>query len=155
MKVKLLCVGGVRDAAISKAIDMYARRIPHYWPFSMVCIPDVKGARDQKGQKSLEGAKILAETAPGDFLMLLDERGKQYTSRQWADFLQKKSVELPRTLVLTVGGPYGFSQEVYDRADAMISLSAMTFPHELVRLFAVEQIYRAGTILRGEPYHHD
>ena len=103
MKVKLLCVGGVRDAAISKAIDMYARRIPHYWPFSMVCIPDVKGARDQKGQKSLEGAKILAETAPGDFLMLLDERGKQYTSRQWADFLQKKSVELPRTLVLTVG----------------------------------------------------
>ena len=155
MKIKLLCVGAVRDNSIAAAIDMYAKRIPHYWPFSMVCIPDVRGARDPKGQKALEGAKILAETAPGDFLMLLDERGKQYTSRQWADFLQRKSVELPRSLVLAVGGPYGCSPEVYDRSDAMISLSNMTFPHELVRLFAVEQIYRAGTILRGEPYHHD
>ena len=122
MKIKLLCVGAVRDNSIAAAIDMYAKRIPHYWPFSMVCIPDVRGARDPKGQKALEGAKILAETAPGDFLMLLDERGKQYTSRQWADFLQRKSVELPRSLVLAVGGPYGFSPEVYDRSDAMISL---------------------------------
>ena len=155
MKIKLLCVGAVREAGIATAIDVYTRRIPHYWPFSMVCIPDVKGARDQRSQKALEGARILAETAPGDFLMLLDERGKRYTSRAWAEFLQRKSVELPRTLILAIGGPYGFSKEVYDRSDAMISLSDMTFPHELVRLFAVEQIYRAGTIVRGEPYHHD
>lgn len=155
MKIKLVCVGTVRDAVVAKAIDAYVRRIPHYWPFAMVCLPDVKGARDQKVQKTLEGSRILAELASGDFLMLLDERGRQYSSRQWAEFLQRKSVELPKSLVLVVGGPYGFSQEVYDRADGMLSLSAMTFPHELVRLFAVEQLYRAGTIVRGEPYHHD
>ncbi len=155
MKIKLVCVGTVRDSVVARSIDAYVRRIPHYWPFGMVCLPDVKGARDQKVQKTLEGNRILAELAPGDFLMLLDERGRQYTSRQWAEFLQRKSVELPKSLVLVVGGPYGFSQEVYDRADGMLSLSAMTFPHELVRLFAVEQLYRAGTIVRGEPYHHD
>lgn len=93
--------------------------------------------------------------APGDFLLLLDERGRQYGSREFSDFLARKAVELPRNLILAVGGPYGFSKEVYDRSDAMLSLSKMTFPHELVRLFLCEQIYRAGTIQRGEPYHHD
>lgn len=155
MKIRLLCVGNVRDGAISQAIEMYAKRIPHYWPFALECIPDVRGARDPKTQKALEGAKILSETAPGDFLMLFDERGREFTSRQWAEFLQRKSIELPKNLVLVIGGPYGFSQEVYDRANSLISLSKMTFPHELARLFAVEQLYRAGTILRNEPYHHD
>ncbi len=155
MRIKLVCIGAVREGAISQAIDMYAKRIPHYWPFSIECIPDVRGARDPKTQKAMEGAKILAETAPGDFLMLFDERGREFTSRQWAEFLQRKSVELPKNLVLVIGGPYGFSQDVYDRANALISLSKMTFPHELARLFAVEQLYRAGTILRNEPYHHD
>lgn len=155
MKIRLLCIGSVRDNAIAQAIDMYARRIPHYWPFAIECLADVKGARDAQSQKELEGTKMLAEINPTDYLMLLDERGRSYTSRQWAEFLERKSVELPRNLVLAVGGPYGFSKSVYDRANAMISLSAMTFPHELVRLFAVEQIYRAGTIVRGEPYHHD
>lgn len=155
MRIKLLCIGTVRDTAIAQAIEMYARRIPHYWPFSLECIADVRGARDAKTQKAMEGTKILAETAPGDFLMLFDERGREYTSRQWAEFLHRKSVELPKNLVLAIGGPFGFSREIYDRANALISLSKMTFPHELARLFAVEQLYRAGTILRNEPYHHD
>ena len=106
-------------------------------------------------QKDLEGKKFLEEIIPGDFVMLLDERGKEYTSRQFSDFIVKKSVELPKSLVFVIGGPYGFSKEMYDRADAMISLSKMTFPHELVRLFFVEQLYRAGSIMKGEPYHHD
>ena len=155
MKIKLLCIGAIRDSHIAEAIDKYAARIPHYWPFTIEVIPDVKGARNSEHQKSLEGAKILAETAPADFLLLLDERGKEYTSRDFSAYIQKKAVELPRNLVLVVGGPYGFSREVYDRCDAMLSLSKMTFPHELVRLFLVEQLYRAGTIMRGEPYHHD
>lgn len=147
----------MRDAEIARSIDRYARRIPHYWPFAIAELPDVKTGRvpDPRRQKELEGEKILAETAPGDFLMLLDERGREYTSRELATMLARKAVDLPRNLILAVGGPYGFSQAVYDRADAMLSLSKMTFPHELVRLFMVEQLYRAGTILRGEPYHHD
>lgn len=155
MKIKLVCVGAVRDAAVAAVIQNYTKRIPHYWPFTLVALPDVKNARDSAAQKSMEGTRILAETAPGDFLMLFDERGKEYTSRKWAQFLERKSVELPHNLVLVIGGPYGFSQEVYDRANGLVSLSAMTFPHELARLFAVEQLYRAGTIVRGEPYHHD
>ena len=157
MKIKLLCIGAVRDEAIATAISLYAKRIPFYWPFSMVCLPDVKTSKTAgtDKQKELEGERFLAEIAPGDWVVLLDERGRQYTSRQFADFISRKAVELPRSLIFVVGGPYGFSKAVYDRADAMLSLSNMTFPHELIRLFFVEQIYRAGTITRGEPYHHD
>lgn len=150
-------MGPVRDAAIAAAIDLYSKRIPFYWPFSLVCLPDIKTSKGmtQQRQKELEGARFMTEIQPGDFVMLLDERGREYTSRQFSDFIVRKSVELPRSLVFVVGGPYGFSKEVYDRADALISLSKMTFPHELVRLFFVEQLYRAGTIMKGEPYHHD
>ena len=157
MKIKLLCMGAIRDAAISTAISQYTKRIPFYWPFSLVSLPDVSSARTAgpEKQKDLEGKKFLEEIIPGDFVMLLDERGKEYTSRQFSDFIVKKSVELPKSLVFVIGGPYGFSKEMYDRADAMISLSKMTFPHELVRLFFVEQLYRAGSIMKGEPYHHD
>lgn len=157
MKIKLVCVGSVRDASISAAIERYSARIPHYWKFEAVNLPDVKTGKtaDANRQKELEGAKILDETTPSDFVMLLDERGKELTSREFSEFLARKAVELPRNLVLVVGGPYGFSKAVYDRGDGMLSLSRMTFPHEMVRLFIVEQIYRAGTILRGEPYHHD
>ena len=150
-------MGAIRDAAISTAISQYTKLIPFYWPFSLVSLPDVRSARTAgpEKQKDLEGKKFLEEIIPGDFVMLLDERGKEYTSRQFSDFIVKKSVELPKSLVFVIGGPYGFSKEMYDRADAMISLSKMTFPHELVRLFFVEQLYRAGSIMKGEPYHHD
>jgi 23S rRNA (pseudouridine1915-N3)-methyltransferase len=106
-------------------------------------------------QKELEGEKILASTERNDFVVLLDERGRELTSREFATFIDKKAVTLPRNLVFVIGGPYGFSKSVYDRADSKLSLSKMTFPHELVRLFFVEQLYRACTINRGEPYHHD
>lgn len=155
MKIQLLCVGSVRDGAIERCIVNYASRIPHYWPFSIINLPDVKTSGGSDRQRDSEGEKILASVAPGDFLMLLDERGRLLTSRELSNFIQKKAVELPRNLIFAVGGPYGFSKKVYDRADAMLSLSPMTFPHELVRLFMVEQLYRAGTISRGEPYHHD
>lgn len=157
MKIKLVCIGAVKDTAVSECIARYSKRIPFYWPFEIVNLPDVKtgkGVEPQK-QKELEGDKMLAEVANGDFLLLLDERGRSYTSRAFAEFLNKKAVEGNRNLVMAVGGPYGFCKRVYDRADGMLQLSDMTFPHELVRLFLVEQIYRAGTILRGEPYHHD
>lgn len=150
-------MGAVRDTAIDTAISLYSKRIPFYWPFTMMALPDVKVPRTAGAakQKELEGRKFLAEISAGDFVMLLDERGREYTSRQFSEFICRKSVELPKSLVFVIGGPYGFSQEVYDRADALISLSKMTFPHELVRLFFVEQLYRAGTISKGEPYHHD
>ncbi|MDE6310841.1 MAG: 23S rRNA (pseudouridine(1915)-N(3))-methyltransferase RlmH [Muribaculaceae bacterium] len=157
MKILLLCVGRTRRKDIAEAIDTYASRIPHYIPFAIECIPDVKTTRAMTpdAQKILEGEKILAQLQTGDFLMLLDERGREYTSREFSSFLEKKNIELPGRLVLAIGGPYGFSPDVYARSSAMLSLSKMTFPHELVRLFIVEQIYRAMTILRGEPYHHD
>lgn len=157
MKIKLLCVGTVRDPNISAAVNMYAGRIPHYWPFSIVSLPDVRTTRSTTParQKEAEGARMLAEILPGDFLLLLDERGKEFTSRELSGFIARKAVELPGNLVIAIGGPYGFCKEIYDRANAMMSLSRLTFPHELARLLTVEQIYRAGTILRGEPYHHD
>lgn len=157
MKIKLLCIGAIKDSAIDTAISKYTKRIPYYWPFTLTAIPDVKTAKSAgtEAQKELEGERILAETAPGDYVVLLDERGRELTSRQFSDFISKKALELPKSLVFVIGGPYGFSQAVYGRADTQLSLSKMTFPHELVRLFFVEQIYRAGTISRGEPYHHD
>lgn len=150
-------MGRTRDKSIAGSIEKYALRIPHYVPFEIVCLPDVKttSKTTEAQQKELEGRRFLEAVAPADFVVLLDERGREYTSREFADFLSRKAVELPRNLVFVIGGPYGFSQEVYSRADGKISLSKMTFPHELVRLFFVEQVYRAQTIIRGEPYHHD
>ena len=157
MKVKLVCIGAVKDGAIETAIAKYSKRIPYYWPFTAVYIPDVKSAKSAgtEAQKELEGERILGETSPGDFVVLLDERGRELTSREFSEFISKKALELPRSLVFVIGGPYGFSKAVYARADMLLSLSKMTFPHELARLFFVEQIYRAGTIAKGEPYHHD
>lgn len=157
MKIQLLCIGRTREKDIDAAIGRYASRIPHYIPFEIVYLQDVKSSATltPERQKVLEGERMLSRLQPGDFLMLLDERGREYTSREFASLLERKNNELPGRLVLAIGGPYGFSPDVYARAGGMISLSKMTFPHELVRLFIVEQLYRAMTILRGEPYHHD
>ena len=156
MKIKLVCIGRLRSAAVEELVSSYASRIDHYYPFELTVVPDVRlRAADAARQKEAEGEKILGELAPGDRLMLLDERGREYTSRELSGLLDKLSVDGCRRLVLVIGGPYGFSKAVYDRADAMLSLSRLTLPHELARLFTVEQLYRAGTISRGEPYHHD
>lgn len=157
MKILLLAVGKTSTDYIKTGINVYNSRIPHYIPFEIKELTDVKPGKtqDTERQKELEGSMILKEVSNSDFLCLLDERGKEYTSRQFADFINNKMITLPARLVFVIGGPYGFSQEVYDRANGKISFSKMTFSHEMIRLFFVEQIYRAMTILRGEPYHHD
>lgn len=157
MKVSLISIGRTRDEAIASAIERYVKRLRHYIPFDYVTLGDVKTTRamTEVRQKEAEGRLFLGEIDPRDFVVLLDERGKELTSREFATFIDRKTVTLPRNLVFLIGGPYGFSPEIYERADDKLSLSRMTFPHEMVRLFFVEQIYRAMTILRGEPYHHD
>lgn len=157
MEITLLVIGKTTSRPLSELTDEYIRRAARYTPFEMRVLPDVRNARALTPQqrKQAEGKMILDSIQPSDFLMLLDERGKQFTSIAFAEMLQKRMASGLKRLVFLVGGPYGFSQEVYDRADAKISLSTMTFSHEMVRLFFAEQIYRAMTILRGEPYHHE
>ncbi len=154
MEIRLIVVGKTRAANIAEAIEEYVSRIGHYVPFGMDVVPDVRTKGGEAAQKAAEGVQILKNIGVSDSLVLLDERGREYTSVEYAAFLQKKMASGLRRLVFAVGGPYGFSEEVYGRADGMLSLSKMTFPHELVRLFFVEQTYRVMTILRGEPYHH-
>lgn len=157
MKIILMVTGRTRDETLRSLTERYASRIAHYAPFCIVELPDVRVTRatTEASQKQAEGAQMLRNIAPGDFVVLLDEHGRQMTSREFAGFIDRKMAVLARNLVFVVGGPYGFSDEVRSRADALMSLSKMTFSHEMVRPFFVEQIYRAMTILRGEPYHHD
>lgn len=157
MEINLLVIGKTSSCQLADLTDEYIRRAARYTPFEMRVLPDVRNAKALTPQqrKQAEGKLILDALRPSDFLMLLDERGKQFTSVTFAEMLQKRMASGLKRLVFLVGGPYGFSPEVYDRADAKISLSAMTFSHEMVRLFFAEQVYRAMTILRGEPYHHE
>ncbi len=157
MKIVLLAVGKTSTPYIASAVGEYERRINRYLPFEISVIPDLKSSRalTEEVQKQREGAAILASLQPGDYMVLLDERGREMTSREFAADIDLRMVRALKRLIYVVGGPYGFSPEVYARADAKLSLSRMTFTHEMVRLFFTEQIYRAMTILRGEPYHHD
>lgn len=157
MKIRLVCVGKNRTPETQSLIDFYSKKIPFYMPFELTVIPDIKTSKATTAlrQKEEEGRLILQQLSPGDSLWLFDERGREFTSREFADFFERKAHEVSKSLVLVIGGPYGFSPDVYDRSDGKLSLSRMTLPHELARLFAVEQMYRAMTILRGEPYHHD
>lgn len=157
MKIVIMAVGRTSTDYIISATADYIRRASRYMPVEEYIIPDVKTSKGiaSAQQKVMEGTRILAALAPGDRVVLLDERGKQYTSREFAGMIEKLSVSGIRRLVFIIGGPYGFSSEVYDRADFQLSLSRMTFSHEMIRLFFAEQVYRAMTILRGEPYHHD
>lgn len=157
MKIMLLAVGKTSTDYIQKGIDLFLKRVNHYLPVELSIIPDLKSTKGltEESQKVREGKSILGALTPGDMVILLDERGKEYTSREFASLLDRRMVQGVKRLVFVIGGPYGFSEEVYNRADGKISLSRMTFTHEMVRLFFVEQIYRAMTILKGEPYHHD
>ncbi len=157
MKIALLCIGRTRDQLLEKAIQRYVDRLTHYVGFSIQALPDLKSTArlSEAQQKEREGAMILGALQPGDHVVLLDERGKDLTSRQFSAEIERRMNSGLKRVVYIVGGPYGFSEEVYRRADSMMSLSRMTFSHEMVRLFFVEQVYRAMTILRGEPYHHD
>lgn len=157
MEIELLTVGKTTIRFVEDGIAEYSKRLKHYIPYSIKSLPDVKNASkmDQAKQKEAEGEKILDAISNSDFVVLLDERGKQYSSIEFSTFLEKQMISGRRKVVFVVGGPYGFSQTVYNRADSLLSLSKMTFNHEMVRLFFTEQIYRAMTILRGEPYHHE
>lgn len=157
MKIVLLTVGKTTTDYLIKGIDGFLKRINHYVPMDMVVVPDIKSAKGltETAQKEKEGQAMMAALQPGDIVVLLDERGKEYTSREFAAQIDRRMVQGVKRLVFVIGGPYGFSKDMYDRANDKISLSKMTFTHEMVRLFFIEQVYRAMTILRGEPYHHD
>ncbi len=156
MKVKLILIGKTVNKHFEACIDDYRARLAHYLQFEIRVLPAPKNTKalSEDQQKEMEGRSIINSLKTSDYVVLLDERGKEYRSVEFASWLGKK-MNAARNLVLVIGGPYGFSKQVYDRSDEMISLSKMTFSHEMVRLFCVEQIYRACTILRGEHYHHE
>lgn len=156
MKIILLVTGKTTDSYSKAAIAEYEKRLKHYLPFEIVVIPDIKNAKNlsQDMIKSKEAVQILKYNKLSDVMVLLDERGKSFTSEQFSQYLQKKMNSGIGNLIFVIGGPYGFDKSVYDAAPERISLSKMTFSHQMVRVFFVEQIYRAMTILKGEPYHH-
>ena len=157
MNIKLLAIGKTDDKNLQALLNEYIKRLTFYVKFDLEVIPDVKNAKNMSidQQKEKEGNLLLAKVGSGDWVLLLDEKGKKYTSLQFADFLQKRMNSGIKNLIFVIGGPYGFSPEVYARANGKISLSDMTFSHQMVRLFFVEQLYRGYTILRNEPYHHE
>ncbi len=157
MKTTLIVIGKTDAGYLAEAIDEYKSRLAHYIPFEMEVIPDVKNVKNlsEAQQKEKEGELILKSVQAGDYLVLLDDKGKEYTSMQFAAYMEKKMQTVPKRLVFVVGGPYGFSEAVYGAASEKISLSKMTFSHQMIRLIFIEQIYRAMTILNHEPYHHE
>lgn len=157
MNVKLLTVGKTDVKWVKEGLELYASRLVHYVPFQIVEIPQLKkaSALTEEQIKEKEGDLILKEVGPADALILLDERGREYRSVEFASYIQKQLSGGAKSIIFTIGGAYGFSKEVYGRANDMISLSKMTFSHQMVRTVFAEQLYRAFTILKGEPYHHE
>ncbi len=155
MKISLLVIGKTTDGRLVSLIEEYQQRLKHYVPFELVILPDIKNAKSltQDQLKAAEGEAILAKVGTTE-VVLLDEHGAEYRSVDFASWLQKK-MGSGRDLTLIIGGAYGFSPAVYERANGKLSLSQMTFSHQMIRLMAIEQIYRAMTILRNEPYHHE
>ena len=156
MKITLLIVGKTEDAYLKEGIDKYLKRLTYYTKIEVVEIAELKNTKalSQEQQKVKEAELILKRLSPLDHVILLDEKGIELSSTQFAAYIDKKALGSVANLVFIVGGPYGFDQTVYERADDKLSLSRMTFSHQMVRLFFAEQLYRAFTIIRGEPYHH-
>ncbi|APU69704.1 MAG: 23S rRNA (pseudouridine(1915)-N(3))-methyltransferase RlmH [Bacteroidota bacterium] len=156
MTIKLVCIGKTDKKELEALISVYSNRLQHYVKFETEIIPDLKKVKnlDENQQKTKEGELILSGIQNSDFVVLLDEKGKQFSSEDFSEYLQKRMNTGLKQLVFVIGGPYGFSEEVYQRANSKISLSKMTFSHQMVRLFFTEQVYRAFTILKNEPYHH-
>ena len=157
MKITLAVIGKTEVGFVRQGIEEYAKRLQHYVQFNIQYIGDIKGTRNlsEAQQKTAEGKQLLASLETSDHVVLLDEHGIERTSMDYSQWLQHRLASGVKRLVFVVGGPYGFSPEVYHRANEKISLSKMTFPHELVRLIFAEQLYRAFSILRHEPYHHE
>ena len=156
MTIKLLAIGKTDSGQLQDLIEVYEKRLQHYVNFEIDIIPDLKKTKNlsEDQQKEKEGELILKKLAPTDVLVLFDEKGKQFSSVEFSQYLQKKMNSGKKQLVFLIGGPYGFSNAVYAKASGKISLSKMTFSHQMVRLFITEQVYRAFTILKNEPYHH-
>ena len=157
MKISLIVIGKTDASYFVDAINEYKNRLVHYIPFEMEIISDIKNVKNlrEEQQKEKEGELILKMLQPGDYLVLLDEHGKSFTSMEFATYLERKMHVVSKRLVFVIGGPYGFSEAVYKAASEKIWLSKMTFSHQMIRLIFVEQIYRAMTILNNEPYHHE
>ncbi len=156
MKILLLTIGNTDKTYMKQGIDDYVKRLSFYLPFETKVIPDLKnrGTISVELQKEKEGQLILNQVQPGDYLILLDENGTEFSSPEFSKWIEKKMISGIRQLIFVVGGPYGFSNVVYQRSDFKISLSQMTFSHQMVRMIFVEQVYRAMTIIKNEPYHH-
>ena len=156
MTIKLIAIGKTDHKALETLTGIYEARLKHYIGFEFKIIPDIKNAKNlsEAQQKEKEGQLILKHLNPTDQLILLDENGPSYTSIDFSKYLQKFMLSGCKQLVFVIGGPYGFSQELYSKAKGKISLSKMTFSHQMIRLFMVEQLYRGFSILKGEPYHH-
>lgn len=156
MKTLLILVGKTTDKHFQAGISDYTERISHYMPFELMTIPELKNTKSlsEDQQKTAEGELILKQLQPSDTIVLLDEHGKELRSMEFAKWLEQKR-NTARRLVFIIGGPYGFSADVYTRANELLSLSKMTFSHQMIRLIFTEQVYRACTIIKGEPYHHE
>lgn len=156
MTIKLIAIGKTDHKELLQLMDVYQKRLGFYIKFDLDIIPDIKNAKNlsEDQQKQKEGELILSKLSVTDVLILLDENGKQLDSVGFSDYLQKYMNSGIKQLVFVIGGPYGFSTEVYNKAQGTLSLSKMTFSHQMVRLFFIEQLYRGFTILRNEPYHH-
>jgi 23S rRNA (pseudouridine1915-N3)-methyltransferase len=156
MNIKVLAIGKTDNKNLQALIEEYTKRLGFYIKFDLDIIPDIKNAKNlsESEQKIKEGQLILNKLSPTDYLILLDENGKEFSSIGFSEFLQKKMNSGLKTIVFVIGGPYGFSEEVYKKAEEKVSLSQMTFSHQMIRLFVIEQIYRGFTILNNEPYHH-
>lgn len=157
MNIELIVVGKTDMREVESLVEMYAKRINFYCKFSITTLPDVKNTKSLsiKQQRTAEGEAILRQIGDGDYVMLLDEKGEEFRSLDFAQWLQKRMNSGIRRLVLVIGGPFGFSEDVYARANGKLSLSRMTFSHQIVRAIFTEQLYRAFAILNNDPYHHE
>lgn len=157
MKISLIAVGKTEDKYLIEGIEKYLNRLKHYIGFNLSIIPELKNTKNltEAQQKTKEAELILKQLNNSDVLVLLDEKGKKYTSVQFSQYINKQMIGSVQHLVFVIGGPYGFDESIYKRANSSVSLSEMTFSHQMVRLFFVEQLYRAFTILKNEPYHHE
>lgn len=157
MKITLLCIGKTDDKYLIEGIDKYLKRLKFYINFNLIVIPDIKNSKNlsEDQQKEKEALVIQKYINPQDTVVLLDEFGKEFRSIDFSTYLEKSMVNSIQHLIFIIGGPYGFDQQIYERANQKISLSKMTFSHQMIRLFFVEQVYRAFSIMKGEPYHHE
>ena len=156
MKIEVVVVGKTDQRYLEEGIAVYLKRLPHYISLNYTCLPNIKKAKNKSPEqiKQEEGELILKHAAKSDWLVLMDERGKEFTSQAMAKHIEQKMVSGIRVLTIVIGGAYGFSEEVYQQAKEKWALSKLTFSHQMVRLFLFEQLYRSFTILKGEPYHH-